>query len=249
MAEVLTTTDLGRRFGGLSAVRDVTMDIAAGEVHAIIGPNGAGKTTLMNLLSGDLRPTGGRIHLAGRDITGLDAPRRSHLGIGRSYQRTNLFTPFTVGENVWLAARSRRPALRFVRPAHWDRRTRDSAAAVLDRLGLGDLAGRRIADLSHGDRRRVELAMILATDPRILLLDEPMAGMGPEESRAVVDLIAGLKGDHTVVLVEHDMDAVFALADRLTVLADGRVLASGAPETVRADPAVQAAYLGTEVTP
>jgi len=244
---VLEVIGLTRLFGGLRANDDVSLTVGVGEVHVVIGPNGAGKSTLINLLSGDLPPSAGRVLLDGRDVTGLPADRISRMGVGRSYQKTNIFPSFTVLENCRLAAQSRAPH-------PWRLFTRaetftDTLALARRAIALAELDGRddRIAStLSHGEQRQLEIAMSLATAPRVLLLDEPLAGMGAEESQRMVALIHKLKGDHAVLLVEHDMDAVFAVADRLTVMVEGRVLASGPPATIRANPEVQLAYLGTE---
>jgi branched-chain amino acid transport system ATP-binding protein len=244
-APALEARNLSRRFGGLAAVDDVSLDCRIGEVHAVIGPNGAGKSTLVNLLSGDLAPSAGRILLRGNDVTGLPPHRRSHLGIGRSYQKTNVFPPFTVFENCRLAAQSRLPSsMRFFRPASRHTRVNDTATEALSRVGLAERRDVPVGRLSHGEQRQVEIAMTLATTPVVLLLDEPLAGMGAEESQRIVALLDTLRPDHAILLVEHDMDAVFALADRLTVMANGRVIASGAPEAVRSDAEVRRAYLG-----
>ncbi len=242
---VLETEALTKRFGGLVAVDAVGLRITAGEVHAIIGPNGAGKTTLLNLLSGDIEPTSGRVRFRGSDVTGLPANKLSRLGMGRSYQRTNIFPEFSVRENCWLGAQSRLPtSMRFFRPA-------DKIASVAQRTdealavaGLAHRAEVTAASLSHGEQRQLELAVMLATDPSLLLLDEPMAGMSADESARMVDLLRRLRRDHTLILIEHDMDAVFAVADTITVMVNGAVLASGAPDSVRASRAVQDAYLG-----
>ncbi len=242
---LLETRALTKRFGALVAVDAVTLSYGRNGVHAVIGPNGAGKTTLINLLSGDLKPTSGRVRFRGRDITGSPPHRISRLGIGRSYQKTNLFPSLTCAESCRLAAQSRRPGpMRFIRPAHRDRQTREAAERALEMV---DLAGRGnvvCGALSHGEQRQLELAMILATEPEVLLLDEPLAGMGREESDRIIALLGGLARDHAVILVEHDMDAVFAVADALTVMVRGRVLDSGPPGRVRNNPAVQDAYLG-----
>jgi branched-chain amino acid transport system ATP-binding protein len=243
----LETVGLTRRFGGLAAVDDVSLSCHHGEVHAVIGPNGAGKTTLINMLSGDLPASSGRIWVRGRDVTGLSADRISQLGVGRSYQKTNVFLPFTAFENCRLAAQSRlRSSMRFFRSATRYRAVNESAERALALAGLESRAGAPVMELSHGEQRQVEIAMALATQPTILLLDEPLAGMGAEESSRIVALLERLLADHAILLVEHDMDAVFALADRLTVMANGRVLESGAPEKIRASRAVQEAYLGEE---
>ena len=242
---VLETRSLSRRFGGLSAVDGVSLKCRMGEVHAVIGPNGAGKSTLVNLLSGDLEPSSGQVILRGDDITGLPSHRVSLLGIGRSYQKTNVFLPFSVFENCRLAAQSRlATSMRFFRAARSYRAVSDAAMRAIDQVGLTGRADEPVDTLSHGEQRQVEIAMTLATEPRVLLLDEPLAGMGAEESSQIIELLRTLSGSHAVLLVEHDMDAVFSLADRLTVMVNGAVLESGLPETVRASRAVQVAYLG-----
>jgi branched-chain amino acid transport system ATP-binding protein len=218
-----------------------------GEIHVVIGPNGAGKSTLINMLSGDLPPTSGSIRLDGRDITALRADAVSRLGVGRSYQKTNIFGMFTVLENCRLAAQSRAPrAWQLFKPAQ---RHGDILEGAHRAIALAELDGRadRIAStLSHGEQRQLEIALSLATSPRVLLLDEPLAGMGAEESMRMVTLISKLRADHAILLVEHDIDAVFALADTLTVMVEGKVLASGPPAAIRANPQVQSAYLGEE---
>ena len=246
MAEpLLRTQGLRRQFGGLAAVKRVSLECHAGKVHAVIGPNGAGKTTLINLLSGDLAPSAGSIEILGRDVTGLASHRIAQLGVGRSYQRTNVFMGFTAFENCRLAAQSRLPSsMRFVRRAEHYRAVNEAAERALDVCDLRSRADTVASALSHGERRCLEVAMTLATKPRILLLDEPLAGMGAEESARMVDLLRKLAPGHAMVLVEHDMDAVFALADTLTVMVDGNVLASGTPAQVRASAEVQNAYLG-----
>jgi branched-chain amino acid transport system ATP-binding protein len=251
---VLQTHALCRNFGGLAAVRDVSIACRHGQLHAVIGPNGAGKTTLINLLSGDLPPSSGRVTLADDsvaakgatvDITGLAAHRISRLGVGRSYQKTNIFLPFSAFENCRLAAQSRLQAsMRFFRAASAHRATNEAAGRALARAGLEGRADAQASALSHGEQRQLEIAMTLATGPRLLLLDEPLAGMGAEESARIVELLKRLAADHAILLVEHDMDAVFAVADVLTVMVEGAVLASGAPADMRASRAVQEAYLG-----
>ena len=242
---LLRTEDLRRQFGGLAAVKSVSLECHEGRVHAVIGPNGAGKTTLINLLSGDLAPSAGSIEILGRQVTGLAAHQISQLGVGRSYQRTNIFMSFTAFENCRLAAQSRLPSsMRFLRPAA---RYREVNEMALQALAAAELRGREdvvAAALSHGERRQLEVAMTLATRPKVLLLDEPLAGMGSDESARMVELLRKLAPAHAMLLVEHDMDAVFALADTLTVMVDGAVLASGAPAAVRANEEVQRAYLG-----
>ena len=243
----LRTAALRKDFGGLTAVNDVALECRVGELHAVIGPNGAGKTTLINLLSGDLAPSSGRVELFGRDVTGLPSHRVSQLGVGRSYQRSNIFMRFTVFENCRLAAQSRLPSsMRFLKPAVRYREVNDAAAPAVE---LAALCGREqvpATALSHGERRQLEVAMTLATRPRLLLLDEPLAGMGAEESARMVELLKKLAPGHAMLLVEHDMDAVFALASVLTVMVNGSVLASGTPESIRANREVQEAYLGSE---
>ena len=244
---VLRTQGLTRHFGGLVAVRHVSLECRMGEVHAVIGPNGAGKTTLINLLSGDLLPSAGKVVLGATDITGLASHRISKLGVGRSYQKTNVFLPFTAFDNCRLAAQSRlASSMRFFRPALADREVNACAERALAAVGLEGRGSVPVAELSHGEQRQVEIAMALATRPRVLLLDEPLAGMGSEESVRIVALLKKLAADHALLLVEHDMDAVFAVADVLTVMVNGRVLESGAPGQIRSSPAVQEAYLGSE---
>jgi branched-chain amino acid transport system ATP-binding protein len=250
MSEVLLSAQgLTKRFGGLAAVNNVSLDLQRNHIHAVIGPNGAGKSTLTNLLAGDLPPTSGTVTLNGVNVTGRSPEKISRQGLGRSYQKTNIFLPFTVWDNVRLAAQSRTPFA-----ARWLSRA-SSFAAINDRAGraieLAGLAARRDAiagTTSHGEQRQLEIAMALATDPQVLLLDEPLAGMGVAEAERMVALLQRIKPEHAIMLVEHDMDAVFALADRLTVMVNGQVIASGTPAEIRADAGVQAAYLGEEAT-
>jgi len=246
MPEVaLSAVALEKRFGGLKAVSEVSLDVRIGEIHAVIGPNGAGKSTLINLLSGDLHVTSGSIIIGDHDVTKLGPDRRALAGTGGSYQKTTIFPQSTVFENVRLAAqaRSRKP-LRMFTNALSDDSVNLHARGALQKVGLDRRADTVAGFMSHGEQRQLEIAMVLATDPVIILLDEPLAGMGQSEALAVIDIIRSLKDGRAVLLVEHDMDAVFALADRLTVMADGRVIGSGAPDQVRNDPAVRAAYLG-----
>jgi len=244
---LLRAQALARHFGGLAAVNDVSLDCRMGEVHAVIGPNGAGKSTLINVLSGDLPPSSGRIELRGRDVTGLASYQISRLGLGRSYQKTNVFLPFTALENCRLAAQSRLgTSMRFFRPARHFGALADAAERALAAVGLQTRAGVVLSALSHGERRQVEIAMALATEPKVLLLDEPLAGMGAEESARIVELLHALSRDHAILLVEHDMDAVFSVASALTVMVNGNVLESGPPEQIRASRAVQEAYLGAD---
>ncbi|MBU3711217.1 MAG: ABC transporter ATP-binding protein [Limnohabitans sp.] len=248
---LLSARHLTKRFGGLAAVNDVSLDLSRDEIHAVIGPNGAGKSTLTHLLSGDLPPTSGQIQLGTQDVTGWSADRISHHGLGRSFQKTNIFSPLSVWENIRLAAQSRSTPSPG-NPLGWWLRA-DAHASVNQRaeraLQLARLTARRdtVAGLmSHGEQRQLEIAMCLATEPEVLLLDEPLAGMGVAEAERMVELLLALKQDHAMLLVEHDMDAVFTLADRLTVMVNGQVIASGTPAEIRADANVQAAYLGEE---
>ena len=242
---LLETRGLRKNFGGVIATDDVDLSVAAGEIHAVIGPNGAGKTTLVNLLSGRLRADAGEIRFDGRPVTRLSAAARARRGLARSFQITSIFLDFSVIENVMLAVQAREPhAFRFWRPVAGDPALEEPARAALDHVGLGNRAGRRAGSLAHGEQRQLEIAMALATRPRLLLLDEPMAGMGAEESQRMVDLLGMLRRDYTMLLVEHDMDAVFALADRITVLVYGKPIASGTPDAIRADAEVRRAYLG-----
>ncbi|MEW6294337.1 MAG: ABC transporter ATP-binding protein [Pseudomonadota bacterium] len=253
MGALLEISGLKRHFGGLWAANGVDLAIERGEIHALIGPNGAGKTTLIHLISGALRPDAGRIVFAGADIGQHNMHARVALGITRSYQITQIFPHLPVLENVRLAVQSRRrdwgSSFRMCRPASADFRMLAEAEEWLGRVGLAEAAGQLAADLAHGQQRALELAMALATRPQLLLLDEPMAGMGPEESAHMAALIASLKGAQTILLVEHDMDIVFRLADRISVLVAGRVIVSAAPDVVRNHPDVRRAYLGDEVAP
>jgi len=244
---LLTATGLTKRFGGLAAVNDVSLSLHRNHIHAVIGPNGAGKSTLTNLLAGDLPPTAGRIQLGQIDATGWTPEKISRHGLGRSYQKTNIFLPFTVWENVRLAAQSRQP-----HAARWLARATDfvavqaNATRALELCGLENRKNSVAGAISHGEQRQLEIAMALATAPTVLLLDEPLAGMGAAEAERMVALLQTIKKDHGMLLVEHDMDAVFSLADRLTVMVNGCVIASGTPAEIRADAGVQAAYLGEE---
>ncbi len=243
---VLETSGLSRLFGGLAAVQDVGLSVAEGEVHAVVGPNGAGKTTLINLLSGDLRPSAGTVRYRGQDITGWPAHRIAQVGIGRSYQKTNIFRAFTAFENCWLASKAKLGLLPLFRPAGTFRESIERAEHALALCGLEKRRDDRAGSMSYGEQRQLELAMMLATEPKLLLLDEPLAGMGPEESQRVIELLRKLAVDHTMVMIEHDMDAVFAIAGRITVMVNGSALASGAPEAIRANRQVQQAYLGED---
>ena len=245
---LLRVRDLVRRFGGITATDHVSLDVAPGELHAIIGPNGAGKTTLISQLTGHLTPDSGSIFLAGKDISRLAAYRRSALGLARSFQITSLLLDFTAADNVALAAQAHAGhSFSFWRNARKESGLRQAAQAALERVGMGHRADVLVSRLSHGEQRELELAVALATKPQLLLLDEPMAGLGVTESARMVKLLQELRKEVTIVLVEHDMAAVFALADRISVLIYGRILASGTPAEVRADPRVVAAYLGDEM--
>jgi branched-chain amino acid transport system ATP-binding protein len=242
---VLRVHGLCINFGGLAAVDNVSLEVNIGELHAVIGPNGAGKTTLINLLSGELTASAGTIMFRGSELSHLAPEQRSRLGIGRSYQRTNIFMSFTVFENCRLAAQSRAPRpFDWLRDAYTDDAVMNRARLALDAVGLTNRAEKLALALSHGEQRQLEIAMCLATGPQLLLLDEPLAGMGTEESVKMIELIGKLAENHAVLLVEHDMDAVFQLAKVLTVMANGKVLATGAPDAIRANREVQEAYLG-----
>ena len=244
---LLQVTGLSKRFGGVVAADAVTVDIAPGECHAVIGPNGAGKTTLIGLLAGELAPQGGNIRFEGRDITALPVHHRSQLGLARSFQITSLFADFTALDNVALAVQAHAGhSFRFWQDAHREGALREPAREALDRVGLAARADTRVDKLSHGEHRQLEIAVALATKPRLLLLDEPMAGLGLDESARMIAMLRQLKGSLTMVLVEHDMETVFALADRITVLVYGRVIASGEPAAVRTDASVREAYLGEQ---
>ncbi len=245
---VLRTQGLSRRFGGLMAASNVAIELQRGKLHALLGPNGAGKTTLINLLSGDLRASSGSISYKGDDITGYSPDRRSRIGIGRSYQKTNIFPAFTAFENCRLAAQSRRPrVLHVFADAVGYQPVCDAARRALEAAGLDGRADDIASALSHGEQRQLEIAMVLATAPDVLLLDEPLAGMGAEEVGRMVALLQKLTPGHAILLVEHDMDAVFAVADVITVMVDGQVLESGSPAQIRSSAAVRQAYLGDGV--
>ncbi|MDP1536006.1 MAG: ABC transporter ATP-binding protein [Burkholderiales bacterium] len=242
---LLRGRDITRRWGGLVAVDKVSIDLERDKVHAVIGTNGAGKSTLIDILSGELPPSGGTVELLGQDVTAWTQPRRARAGIGRSYQRNTIYPSFTVFENCRLAAQASTQ-----KPWAWwsaaDRCTASvpAARAAAQRAGLEPLLRRPAGLLSHGQKRQLEIAMCLATAPKVLLLDEPLAGMGAEETDRMLALLAELKTGHAILLVEHDMDAVFRIADRITVMVNGSVIACDTPEAVRSSPAVQAAYLG-----
>jgi len=242
---ILAAVGLQKHFGGVHATDNLHLDVAEHEIHAVIGPNGAGKTTLISQLSGAIEPDLGTIRFKGRDITRWPAPRRARLGLARSFQITSVFRDFTALDNTALAVQAHDGhSFRFWGAAAHDRGLRDQAMAALDRVGLAERADVIAANLAHGEQRQLEIAMALATDPELLLLDEPMAGMGRQESKVMIDKLKSLKGEKTMLLIEHDMDAVFALADRISVLVYGQVIATGPPDEIRANEAVQNAYLG-----
>jgi branched-chain amino acid transport system ATP-binding protein len=244
---MLRVENLVRRFGGIVATDNLSLDVTHGELHAIIGPNGAGKTTLISQLTGQLRPSAGTIRFAGQDITHLPAWRRSKLGLARSFQITSLLPDFTAADNVALAAQARDGhSFRFWGNARKEKHLREAARSALARVGLGKRADVVVSRLSHGEQRELELAVALATRPQLLLLDEPMAGLGATESTRMVKLLADLRSEVTIILVEHDMNAVFALADRITVLVYGRVIASDVPAAIRGNEEVKRAYLGDQ---
>lgn len=242
---LLRCTDITRRWGGLVAVNSVSLEFERGTVHAVIGTNGAGKSTLINILSGEIEASDGQVELLGQDVTTWSQPRRARAGLGRSYQRNTIYPSFTVLENCRLSAQARAQ-----KPWTWWRNAQHcpvSMAAALGaaaRSGLSDLLERPAGLLSHGQKRQLEIAMCLATQPQVLLLDEPLAGMGAEETERMLSLLSELKNDHAILLVEHDMDAVFRIADCITVMVNGSVLATGTPDEVRNNLDVQAAYLG-----
>jgi branched-chain amino acid transport system ATP-binding protein len=244
---LLDIRNLRKAFGALHVTDDVSFQVMPGELHAIIGPNGAGKTTLIHQLSGSLASDGGSVHFAGEDITRVDMAGRVHRGLARSFQITSILDGFTVLENAAMAMQARSgSSFRFFASAARETALNDAAMAALARVGLDDRAQRRAGSLSHGEKRQLEIAIALATGARLLLLDEPLAGTGHEESAVLVALMAELKTTHTIVLIEHDMDAVFALADRVSVLVYGRLIATGTAEEVRVHPEVRTAYLGEE---
>jgi branched-chain amino acid transport system ATP-binding protein len=239
---------VSKRYGGVVATDDVTLDVVNGEVHALIGPNGAGKTTLIGQISGVLETQIGRILFNGADITRLPAHARVAAGLARSYQITSIFRRYSVLDNLALAVQARSgSSFRFWRPVTAERALFDEARAIAAEIGLAARESAVAATLAHGEQRALEVGLALATRPQLVLLDEPMAGMGPQESRAMLALIQRIRSRITVLLVEHDMDAVFRLADRITVLVNGRVVASGVPAAIRTDPAVRQAYLGEEL--
>jgi branched-chain amino acid transport system ATP-binding protein len=244
---LLRVENLVRRFGGITATDNLSLEVAKGELHAIIGPNGAGKTTLITQLTGQLQPNSGTIHFGGRDITRLPAYRRSALGLARSFQITSLLRDFTAADNVALAAQAHDGhSFYFWGNARKEKHLRDTAREALSRVDLEGRADVVVSELSHGEQRQLELAVALATKPQLLLLDEPMAGLGTSESARMVELLKELRREVTIILVEHDMEAVFALADRISVLVYGRVIACDLPATIRLNEDVKRAYLGEQ---
>ena len=245
---ILEVRDLRKSFGALAATDGVSLELREGETHAIIGPNGAGKTTLISQLAGNLRPDSGQIRFAGEDVTHLSAPARAHKGFARSFQIPSIYRDFTALDNVALAVQAHAGhSFRFWQPALQDPALLEPARRVLEDVGLQDKVNAVAANMSHGEHRQLEVAMALATRPRMLLLDEPMAGMGTDESQRMIGLLGTLKRRQTMILVEHDMDAVFRLADRISVMVNGRLIATDAPEKIKANPEVRRAYLGDEV--
>lgn len=242
---LLEIQSLHKSFGGITATDNVNLTVRKGEIHAIIGPNGAGKTTLIAQLCGELAPDSGDIVFAGKSLLPLSMPQRARAGLARSFQITSVVMPMTLLENVMLAVQGcSGHSFRFWSPVKNDRRMTEAAMAVLTEIGLDDRADRIAANVSHGEQRQLEVAMALAMQPRMLLLDEPMAGMGKEEGMQMVDILKQLKGDKTILLVEHDMDAVFRMADQLSVMVNGHIIATDTVENIRSNPEVQKAYLG-----
>ena len=241
----LDLSHLAKTFGALRATDDLSLAVEENELHAIIGPNGAGKTTLIGQIIGEITPDKGMVRLFGEDITGWSVPRRSLAGLSRSFQITQLCHGFTAEDNVALAIQARQGhSFRFFGDARRDASLRKPAGAALDRVGMGAKAGTLVEVLSHGEKRQLELGVALASEPRVMLRGEPMAGMGPEESERIVKLLQSIKGEVTILLIEHDMDAVFALADRISVLVAGSIIKTGVGADVRSDPMVREAYLG-----
>jgi len=244
---ILEVTDLYKSFGGVAATDHVSLDVREGEVHAIIGPNGAGKTTLISQLSGSLRPDGGRVVFRGTDITRMPPHKRALGGLARSFQITSIVHEMTIRDNVALSVQAHAGhSYRFWGNARKAKKLTEPAMEALAQVGLAEKAGELARNVSHGEHRQLEIAMALAANPTLLLLDEPMAGMGPEESVRMVEILSGLKGSKSMLLIEHDMDAVFSLADRITVLVYGKVIATGTPDEIRANDDVRKAYLGDE---
>jgi branched-chain amino acid transport system ATP-binding protein len=248
MAEpVLQTRGISKAFGALQASREVSLELRAGEIHALIGPNGAGKSTLIKQIAGNMRPDSGSVHFLGQDVTALDTVARARLGLGRTFQISALAMEFTVLQNAVLGALGARgDVMRFFRPVMKDRALVERATEALERVGLQDLAGMRTAELSHGQRRQLEVAVALTLQPKAFLMDEPMAGLGAGGSKRLTGFLDGLRAEAPILLVEHDMDAVFALADRISVLVYGQIIATGTAAEIRGNPQVRRAYLGEE---
>lgn len=247
MRPAIELASITKSFAGVRANDAVSLAIDATECHAIIGPNGAGKTTLVSQIAGEIAPDDGHIFMFGADITRWPTPRRALAGLARSFQITQLLNGFSAEDNVALAIQARDGhSFRFVGDARRDRRLRDPADHVLQRVGLAEKASVPVEALSHGERRQLEIAIALACEPKVMLLDEPMAGLGAVETARMIDILAGIKGSCAIAFIEHDMDAVFALADRISVMVAGRIIRTGRPAEIRADPAVRAAYLGDE---
>ena len=245
---MLSLTNLSKRFGGVVAVDGASLAVAAGEVHALIGPNGAGKTTLIGLISGAMASDSGQISFLGNDVTGLQPHERVRAGLARSYQITSIFRRFSVLDNLALAVQARSgSSFSFWKPVASESALFDEARSIAGQIGLAPKVGVAAARLSHGEQRALEVGLALATRPKLVLLDEPMAGMGPEESRRMIELISRIRAEVTVLLVEHDMDAVFRLADRISVMVNGRLVATGAPQEIKANEEVKRAYLGDEL--
>lgn len=244
---ILKVVALEKHFGGVTATDNLHFEVLPGEIHAVIGPNGAGKTTFVAQVSGMLKPDSGAIEFDGQDISNMPAAQRSHMGLARSFQITSIFKEFTALENVAMSIQAHAGhSFRFWKPARKDTALSEPAQKILDSLGLGARARTLASSLSHGEQRQLEIAMALATGPKMLLLDEPTAGMGPEDSQRIKEFLAGLKGQYSMLLIEHDMDTVFTLADRITVLVYGKAIATGTPEEIRNNAEVRAAYLGEE---
>lgn len=247
---ILSARNLSCQFGGFKALDNVSVDLSRDSVHSVIGTNGAGKSTLVNVLSGEINPSGGTITLNGHDVTRWPQPRRARAGMGRSYQRTTIFPSLSVHENCRIAAQARNQMFwHWLQPARSCRQSNEAADLALVQTGLVSLRGRTAASLSHGKKRQLEIAMSLATQPRVLLLDEPLAGMGPEETERMLELLTGLRAGHAILLVEHDMDAVFRISDIITVMVNGSIIAHGDPTSVRNNAQVQTAYLGESPCP
>jgi branched-chain amino acid transport system ATP-binding protein len=241
---ILAVENLTKAFGALRATDGVSLEVYPHQIHAQIGPNGAGKTTLLAQIAGELAPDAGCIRFLGQDIGALSVARRARLGLARTFQISSLAAEFSALRNVMLAVQAAGSSFSFWTPARTDRRLTEPAMAALERVGLAERADQRVSALSHGERRQVELAVALAMRPRLLLLDEPMAGLGIEDSRRITEVLAALRAETAMLLIEHDMDAVFALADQISVLVAGRMIASGTPAEIRASDEVREAYLG-----